>query len=111
MHCAPTLTLIEIEHIYGSAPTIYKNDHVLANEVKQSHKSKCRLLRLPVRVRTQTGHFTHRKDNFPNLQVTIYELVTCHLILVTGICLYLSTYLLIYMVLYLTFTNNNIKSI
>jgi hypothetical protein len=98
MHCAPTLTLIEIEHIQGSASTIYKNDHVIANEVKQSHSSKFRLLSLPVRVRTQTGRFTPRKDNFPNLQFTINDLRTCNLPLDTcnwhmSIPIYLSTYL------------------
>ena len=37
-------------------------DCVISKEVKQSHKSECRLLRLPVRVRTQTGRFTPRND-------------------------------------------------
>jgi len=36
---------------------------VISNEVKQSHKSKFRLIHLPVRVRTQTGRFTPRNDN------------------------------------------------
>jgi hypothetical protein len=40
-----------------------ENNLVIANEVKQSHKNKFRLLRLPVRVRTQTGHFTPRNYN------------------------------------------------
>ena len=55
----------------GSAPTmsiynlrlkIYKKDNVIANKVKQSHKSKFRLLRLPVHY-TQTGRSTPRNDN------------------------------------------------
>jgi hypothetical protein len=53
----------------GSAPTINdlrftinKNNRVIANKVKQSYKSRIRLLRLPVHY-TQTGRFSPRNDN------------------------------------------------
>ncbi|MCK4545215.1 hypothetical protein KAU43_06715, partial [candidate division WOR-3 bacterium] len=49
-------------------------DHVIANEVKQSHKSKFRLL----------SCFTHSNDNFPNLQFTIYAF--CYWLLPLDIC-------------------------
>jgi hypothetical protein len=45
----------------------------IIERVKQSHKSKFRLLRLPVHY-TQTGRLTSRNDNFLNLQFTIYAL-------------------------------------
>jgi len=39
-----------------------EKEHVIGNEVKQSHKIKYRLLRLPVRFRTQAGRFTSLND-------------------------------------------------
>jgi hypothetical protein len=56
------ISRIETNYTKERGGTI-ENNLVIANEVKQSHKNKFRLLRLPVRVRTQTGYFTPRNYN------------------------------------------------